>query len=228
MKNDKLNLNWVNIVFLIATPLVAIICTSVLAWRSEIPAATWILGFVYMMVTGLAITAGYHRLFSHRTYETVWPVKLFFLLFGAAAFQNSALKWSADHRDHHKDVDTDNDPYNIKKGFWYAHIGWVFLKEPEGFNRFDRAKDLLRDKLVMWQHRHYMTIGVIVSFILPAAIGSLWGDPFGAFIIAGVLRMVMNHHFTFFINSLYTSFSFSIMSAGTSSVDTYAGADAAI
>ena len=77
---------------------------------------------------GLSVTAGYHRLFSHKTYQASWPVRLALLVFGAGALENSVLNWCADHRIHHAHVDHDRDPYNITKGFWWAHMGWIFFK----------------------------------------------------------------------------------------------------
>ena len=91
----------------------------------------WFLFAVFMFyypATGMSITVGYHRLFSHKAFKASWPVKLFVLLFGAAAFENSALWWSSEHRKHHKHVDTDDDPYDISKGFFWAHMGWLMFK----------------------------------------------------------------------------------------------------
>ena len=105
-----------------------------------------------LWATGLSITLGYHRLFSHLSFKASSPVRLFTLLFGAAAFENSALGWAADHRSHHKFVDHDKDPYDISKGFFHAHIGWILFRlQPE--TSLDGVKDLQRDRLVMWQHR---------------------------------------------------------------------------
>ena len=82
--------------------------------------------FIY---SGMGITFGYHRLLSHKAFKAKAPVKLFALIGGATAMQDSALVWSADHRRHHKHVDHEDHPYNIKKGFWHAHIGWILFKE---------------------------------------------------------------------------------------------------
>lgn len=151
-----------------------------------------------------SITLGYHRLFSHLSFKASWPVKLFTLIFGASAFEGSAIEWTTDHREHHKHVDHDEDPYNINKGFFWAHIGWLFVKfriDPP----FDNAKDLLQDKMVMWQHRNFVKIAIITSFVMPPLIGWWWGGPataLGAFLIGGFLRVVAVQHATFAINSL--------------------------
>jgi stearoyl-CoA desaturase (Delta-9 desaturase) len=194
------HLDWVNTLFLALSPVIALVGTTYLIWTNGIHWETAILAFVMALITGIAVTAGYHRLFSHRSYEANPMFKLVMLLFGAAAFENSARRWASDHRNHHKFVDTDLDPYNIKRGFFYAHMGWVCLKY-DNAHRYDNVPDLDVDKLVRFQERHYISLGILVGFVLPTAIAALWGDPLGGFILAGFLRLVLNHHFTFSINS---------------------------
>jgi stearoyl-CoA desaturase (delta-9 desaturase) len=196
--------DWVNIAFLTSTPLLALSLT--IYFQLTYTGSTvgfWLLALVMAIFTGLSITAGYHRLISHRAYDAHWSVKLFFLIFGAAAFENSALKWCSDHRVHHHHVDHDEDPYNINKGFFYAHIGWIFFKQNDT-NPFENryAKDLVKDKLVNWQHRYYLALSVLVGLILPGVIGYMMGSFLGGIAIGGFLRLVLVHHSTFFINSL--------------------------
>ena len=154
---------------------------------------------IFYFFTGLSITAGYHRLFSHKAYRTNPLIRLFYLLFGAATFQNSALKWCSDHRIHHQFCDKEKDPYNIKRGVFFAHMGWIYLKETE---KKEFAKDLANDPLILWQHKYYVPIGIFMGFIIPTLIGYMMGSPLGGFAIIGVLRTVFIHHMTFFINSL--------------------------
>lgn len=200
----KKPLDWVNILFLTLTPLFAIALTIYFLLTFNGPTwPFWLLALLLASLTGLSITAGYHRLISHRAYDAHWSVKLFFLIFGAAAFENSALKWCSDHRVHHHHVDHDEDPYNINKGFFYAHMGWIFFKQNDT-NPFDNryARDLVKDKLVNWQHRYYLAISIGVGMLLPGIIGYFFGSFLGGFAIAGLLRIVVVHHSTFFINSL--------------------------
>lgn len=159
----------------------------------------------YMIATGLSITLGYHRLFSHISFKAKLPVRLFVTIFGAAAFENSALTWSSEHRRHHKHVDHhDDDPYSISRGFWWAHMGWLLFKlDPEP--PMDNVNDLRRSKLLLWQHRWVQLIAVVVGLILPSVLcGVYYGSWMGAlegFLIVGVLRTVLVQHATFFINS---------------------------
>jgi stearoyl-CoA desaturase (delta-9 desaturase) len=200
MTNTK-RINWTVTLFLILTPLIAVIGTAIIIVTGRLNMATVYLALVFMIITGLCITAGYHRLFSHRSYRAAWPVRLFYLLFGAAAFEGSVLEWSTDHRRHHLYVDTEKDPYNINEGFWHAHMGWLFFLDPSKRN-FKNVKDLSEDSLVHFQHRFFTPIAIIMGFFLPIAIASIWNDPWGGFFIAGGLRIVINQQLTFCINSV--------------------------
>jgi stearoyl-CoA desaturase (delta-9 desaturase) len=157
--------------------------------------------FLFMIAaSGFSITAGYHRLFAHQTYESPAIVRFFFLLFGAAAFQNSAFKWSSDHRYHHRFVDKEGDPYNINRGFFYAHMGWIFHADPVERN-FANAADLEADALVQWQHRYFNLIAVSMCFLFPTLLGLCFGRPFAGFFLGGLVRLLVVHHGTFLINS---------------------------
>ncbi len=193
-------IDWTNTTFLLSTPIIGIGGTYLWLKTSGFNWFTFALFMFMTFATGLAITAGYHRLFSHKAYEARPFYKLFMLLFGAAAFENSALRWSSDHRNHHKYVDTDQDPYNIKRGFWYAHMGWV-MQRYDDEHRYDNVADLEKDRLVMFQQRHYVALGIVVGLIFPTALAATWGDWFGGLFFAGIFRTVMNQHFTFSINS---------------------------
>jgi stearoyl-CoA desaturase (delta-9 desaturase) len=163
--------------------------------------ATLWLALGMAIATGLGITGGYHRLFSHRSYEAPWPVRLVMLLLGGAAVQESAVQWSRDHRQHHRCIDREGDPHNIHEGFWHGHLLWMFFKQNRKASEAWPA-DLWRDPLIRFQHRFYLPIVALVSFLLPVGIAALWGDPWGGLIVAGMARIVVNHHFTFAINSV--------------------------
>ena len=193
-------LNWLNIVFLLGTLLAALVSTPWYLVKLGLGWPEAVTFLVLWLFVGLSVTAGYHRLFAHKTYQAAWPVRLFFLVFGAGALENSVLNWAADHRVHHSHVDEERDPYNIQKGFWWAHMGWVFydVETPNA----TVVRDLAEDPLVVWQDHYYKWIGLSVAFGIPLIVGLLTGRVLGCLIIGGVLRVVVSHHGTFFINSL--------------------------
>ncbi len=194
-------IDWTTTLFLFLTPLAALIFVPIYLYKEGWHWSLFFLFVTLWAVTELSVTAGYHRYLSHRSYNASTLMKVFYLLFGAGAFQASALKWGTDHRRHHRFVDTDKDPYNIQRGFWYAHMGWLLLKDEEIY-KDDFAPDLKNDRLVYLQHKYYVPIAIIMGFGLPVLIGSFMGMPWGGFIFGGVLRIVISHHCTFFINSL--------------------------
>jgi stearoyl-CoA desaturase (delta-9 desaturase) len=131
-------------------------------------------------------------------------VRFFFAIGGAFAVQNSILHWSSDHRIHHTHVDdNDRDPYSAKRGFWYSHIGWMLREyQAHRYDNYDNVKDLQKDKIVMWQHRHYLKLVLLTNIGIPVAIGLLFNDLLASLLLVGFLRLVLSHHLTFFINSL--------------------------
>ena len=154
-------INWLNTVFLLSTPLLAL-AGVILHWSLlSAPGLTEFIVFIaFYFACGLSITVGYHRLFSHRSHEASWPLVLFYAIFGAGAFQNSIIEWCSDHRNHHKSTDTENDPYSAAKGFWYSHMGWVMIDEENFQNDFSNVKDLQSSKIIMWQHRNiFLKVG---------------------------------------------------------------------
>ena len=126
------------------------------------------LALVSLWACGIAITAGYHRLWAHRAYEAHWSLRLVFMLFGAMSIQNSILIWASGHRTHHRYVDdVDLDPYSAKRGFWFSHIGWMLRNYPSGVPNFSNANDLLNDKMVMFQHNHYVPLVLVMNIAVP-------------------------------------------------------------
>ena len=196
--------NWITSSFLIGTALIAVTCVPVYLWRFGIDWFQAVMFLFYVTATAMSITLGYHRLFSHLAFKAKWPVRLATLVFGACAFENSCLDWASDHRKHHKHVDHDDDPYDISKGFFWAHMGWLMFKlRPEP--PIDNVGDLQKDRLVMWQHRWVHLIAIVVGLVVPAIIGGLhggWHGVLGGFLISGIARVVVVQHSTFFINSL--------------------------
>jgi stearoyl-CoA desaturase (Delta-9 desaturase) len=193
---------WTNLLIFALTALVAVIGVPWYGLAVGFKGISWALCALFLIANGMSITGGYHRLWSHRAYDAHWIVRVFFMIFGAMAIQNSILIWSSNHRVHHRFVDDeDKDPYSARRGFWFSHIGWMLREYPSGKPDFSNVRDLERDPVVMFQQRHYVALVLLTNFGFPLLAGWAVGDVFGTFLLAGVLRLVLSHHFTFFINS---------------------------
>jgi stearoyl-CoA desaturase (Delta-9 desaturase) len=201
MSSTPPKINWVYTVFFAVTPVLALAATVFMIKTHQIHWQTMLLTAFYTVATGMSITAGYHRLFSHRAYKANFLVRLFFFVFGSASMQGSAVEWCSDHRIHHLHTDTPTDPYNINQGFWHAHMGWI-LKIDSSKRDISNVDDLVADPLLNFQHRHFLPLGIFFCFFAPMLIAGLWHDMLGGFVFAGLVRMVINHHSTWFINSI--------------------------
>ena len=211
--------DWVNIAFLTLTPLVGIFGTALYTWRYGFHLWMPLLTLGMYAAVGFSICAGYHRFFSHKSYELSPAVQYVFAFFGAMAAQNSILWWSSSHRVHHKYVDRDWDPYNIRRGFWWAHMFWIFYKN--NGSDFENAPDLLQNPVVMWQHRWHKVILILGGFGIPTLIGAAFGHPIGGLLWGGFLRLVVIHHTTFFVNSLAHSLGEPVYNADVSARDNW-------
>jgi stearoyl-CoA desaturase (delta-9 desaturase) len=193
-------ISWGPGLFLVIYQSILLLSLPFYFWYAPLHLSTFISGFILLYLTGLSITAGYHRYFSHKSFKTNPVIEFFLLFFGSAAGQGSALRWCYDHRNHHAFVDTDKDPYCIKKGFWYAHFTWIFDKQSEIEPKM--VGDLMRKPMIMVQHNHYVKCMVASNLLLFALTGWLCKDYLGAFVIGWWFRFFLLHHFTWFINSL--------------------------
>ena len=199
-------INGVNAFFLVVTPLLSVILLPIYIYNHG-----WSWGLTAFLIalytiSNLSITVCYHRYFSHRTYEAPMWVQFLFLLVGSMAFQGSALRWSTDHRRHHREVDSDEDPYTINKGFFHAHLGWMLFKDrhPE-VNVYPR--DLEKNKWVILQDKYYVYVASFMGFIVPGLLGAMFGFGFWAgMLVGGLTRIVLSQHSTFLINSAAHSF----------------------
>lgn len=171
-----------------------------------------LLVFMYV-ATGLGITLGYHRLFTHRSFETVRPVKFLLGVLGSMSVQGPLIRWVAVHRRHHQHSDQVDDPHSphgygggirgVLAGMWHAHVGWMFAPHHPGLNRY--VGDLTSDRLVncisnLWG------LWVLLGLLIPTAIGGLltgtWLGALLGFLWGGLVRIFLVHHVTWSINSV--------------------------
>ncbi|WP_318460985.1 fatty acid desaturase [Photobacterium leiognathi] len=195
---------WLNVAVFSVTFLVALVGVPLYAYHYGFDWIQITMLLVAFSFCGMSITAGYHRLWSHKTYQANAVLRFIFAIGGAFALQNSILHWSSDHRIHHRHVDNnDKDPYSAKKGFFYSHIGWMLRAyQASRYHDYENCRDLQKDNIVMWQHKYYLPLAIITNFGIPLAFGLIHGDVWGALLLVGFLRLVLSHHTTFFINSL--------------------------
>ncbi|MBC7743022.1 MAG: fatty acid desaturase, partial [Bdellovibrionaceae bacterium] len=205
MAQNLKNICWSVTLFLFLNPVISITTLVLYLVYSNNYSAShigWItlFGVIFAILTNLSITMGYHRLYAHKSYEAHPILEAFLLFISAGAFQGSCLKWSSDHRVHHRFEDTDKDPYSINKGFWYAHMGWMMKND--SVNLPIQAPDLEKNKLVKHQHDYYIFWAIGVGYILPLAVGYMLGNALLGLVIAGGLRIFVTQQSTFFVNSL--------------------------
>ncbi len=168
--------------------------------------STWIAYLVFYLFSGLGVTAGAHRYYCHRSYKARLPFQITLMLFNCISVQNDLLEWCRDHRVHHKYTETDADPHNANRGFFFAHMGWLMMKKnPQVLIKGNNVdiSDLRRDPVVMFQRRHYLKLCFVFSVFLPILIPCVcWGESFAvAFFVLFLFRYVMTLHSTWFVNS---------------------------
>ncbi|MAM88819.1 acyl-CoA desaturase [Allohahella sp. A8] len=202
-QQDRPPINWPATLMFILTTLPVLFVLPWYLWEFDVSAAAWVAAGLLWMATGMAITAGYHRLWAHKAYKAHPIAKWALAIFGGMALQNSILIWATGHRSHHRHVDhKDKDPYSAERGFWFSHMGWMIRKYPSSDLDYHGMPDLVSDPVVMTQHRHYLWFALVPNFVIPMGLGLAFGDFWGFVLIAGFLRIVVSHHATFFINSL--------------------------
>jgi stearoyl-CoA desaturase (delta-9 desaturase) len=172
-------------------------------------AAKWqtlLWAFVLWPISGLGITAGAHRLWSHRSYKASFPLRVFLMLCNSVANQGSIFHWSRDHRVHHKHSETPADPHNALRGFFFAHMGWLYVKKDKRVREAGKKisfQDLLDDSTVMFQKRFDPFFSMFMCFFMPSLVAMYgWGEGFWTgYFTAGVLRYVFVLHMTWLVNS---------------------------
>ncbi|XP_027786191.2 acyl-CoA desaturase 1 [Marmota flaviventris] len=167
---------------------------------------TLLCAYVYYLISVLGITAGAHRLWSHRTYKARLPLRLFLIFADTMAFQNDVYEWARDHRTHHKFSETHADPHNSRRGFFFSHVGWLLVRKHPAVKEKGRTldlSDLKAEKLVMFQRRYYKPAVLLMCFILPTLVPWFcWGETFlHSLCVATFLRYAIVLNVTWLVNS---------------------------
>lgn len=204
-KDDyKLQLVWLNIILFII--LHSSIPFAIYKIYSERPWKTVMFSVLGIYISALGVTGGSHRLWSHRAYKARWPVELILMFFQTMAGQNSIYTWSRDHRLHHKFSETNADPHNIHRGFFFAHIGWLCCrKHPDVLSKGKTIdmSDLEANPIVSFQHKHFWWLSLIFNLALPVGIPCyFWNEKLvTSFLLSFLLRYILTLHGTWLVNS---------------------------
>jgi len=196
----------------ILVPFAALLLGMVLLWDRGFDWIQLAILLVMYVLTGLGITIGFHRLFTHRAFETSRVLQAIFGVLGSMAVEGSILSWVASHRRHHQHSDSEDDPHsphlhgegliNMIRGFWRAHVGWLF-EPPTDRERY--IKDLARDRFIRTISALF-PLWVLLSLLLPAAVAGLittsWTGAALGFLWGGLVRIFFVHHVTWSINSV--------------------------
>lgn len=167
---------------------------------------TWVFFLTYYLFSGIGVTAGAHRLWAHKTYKATLPFQVLLMCFNCISMQNDILEWSRDHRVHHKYTETHADPHNAKRGFFFAHMGWLLMrKHPDVLIKGKNVdlSDLKRDPVVMFQHRYYLPLCFLFTLFLPTFVPwYFWGESIKVgLLVMFCLRYVLTLHSTWLVNS---------------------------
>lgn len=194
-------------------PFAALVIALPAAWGWGLTWLDLVLATVFYVVATLGVTVGYHRYFTHGAFKAGRPLRVALAIAGSMAVQGSVIFWVASHRRHHAFADREGDPHSpwlfgtspvaLARGFWHAHMGWMFQREVTNYERF--APDLLADRDLRVVNR-YFWLWITLSLALPAALGGLlswsWWGGVTALFWAGLVRVAFLHHVSWSVNSI--------------------------
>ncbi|KDR18593.1 (11Z)-hexadec-11-enoyl-CoA conjugase-like isoform X2 [Zootermopsis nevadensis] len=194
---------WRNVVIFLYVHLAALYGIYVGIFQMKALTAIWVLG--YGGLGALGITAGAHRLWAHRSYKARWQLRVILGIFQTIAFQNHIYEWARDHRVHHKFSETDADPHNAKRGFFFSHVGWLLVRKHPDVKRKGKLvdmSDLENDFVVVFQRRYYLILMPLMTFIIPTLVPVyLWDEDFWTAWYCTMFRWVASLNFTWLVNS---------------------------
>ncbi|XP_025988405.2 uncharacterized protein LOC105200011 [Solenopsis invicta] len=200
----ELKIVWRNVIIFTFIHLAAIYGLYLYLFRAKCLSFIWftLVGFA----GGFGITVGAHRLWAHRSYKAKWPMRLILMIFNTVAFEDDIYQWVRDHRVHHKFVDTDADPYNVRRGFFFSHMGWLLVrKHPDVIKKGATidCSDVIQDPIVAFQRKWYMYLMPLCCFIIPALIPWLaWNENLWYSWYIAVFRYCTSLHLTWMVNSV--------------------------
>ncbi|XP_077276034.1 uncharacterized protein LOC143904916 [Temnothorax americanus] len=195
---------WQNVIIFAYTYLAGFYGLYMLCFQAKYQSVIWLL--VVGLAASMGVTAGAHRLWAHRSYKAKWPMRFILMIFQTIAFQESIYKWARDHRVHHKFTDTDADPYNSRRGFFFSHIGWLLIRHhPDVASKGATidCSDLMQDPFVAFQKKWYTYLMLLCCFIIPTLVPWwAWNESLWCSWNLVVCRYLLNLNSAFSVNSV--------------------------
>lgn len=187
----------IGVLVVVVVPFLATIYAMVMLWNSWV---TWVdvaLMLVLYVISGIGITVGFHRMLTHKSFETSRPVKAILLIMGCLAVEGPPMEWASTHIQHHAHSDGEDDPHSPLEGLWHSHVGWLFSHK----NNIEvYGTWLKKDPTVVWVSKYWLVfvaLGLIVPALIAGWSGLIWG---------GLVRIFLTHHITWSVNSICHTF----------------------
>src|SRR5947209_8164097 len=178
-------------------PLIATVYAITQLWQQYVNWSDIALMFAFYLISGLGITVGFHRMLTHKSFETSKPVKALLMIMGCMAWEGNPINWASTHIQHHAHSDQEDDPHSPLVSLFHAHVGWIFHEDadPDTYGSW-----LKKDPVIVWVDRTWLIwaiLGVAIPFAIGGWSGLLWG---------GLVRIFLTHHVTWSVNSVCHTF----------------------
>ncbi|KPM05319.1 stearoyl-CoA desaturase-like protein 2 [Sarcoptes scabiei] len=199
----QLEIVWRNVFLMTSLHLAAIYGLFLMTFYAKY--ATLLMHNLSVIILGLGITCGAHRLWAHRSYEASLGLRIFLMLLNSSSLQNDIYVWSRDHRTHHKFSETDADPHNVCRGFFFSHIGWLLCRKHPDVRQFGQTismSDLEEDIVIQFQRKFYRPLSILMTFIVPTVLAWFcWNEDFFIALLTTMTRYTFTLHATWLVNS---------------------------
>ncbi|XP_076686450.1 acyl-CoA Delta-9 desaturase-like [Andrena cerasifolii] len=203
-EKSEIRIVWRNVIIYAYLHLAALYGVYLLFTSAKLMTAAF--AYILYVLSGLGITAGVHRLWAHKAYNAKWPLQVLLMIFNTIAHEDAAIDWARDHRLHHKYSETNADPYNAKRGFFFAHVGWLLCRKHPDVKKKGKTidiSDLKNNPILAFQKRYYSVLMPLLCFVMPTVLPVIcWNETWSnAFFVPTVLRYVYALNATWLVNS---------------------------
>ncbi|KAM0725340.1 Acyl-CoA Delta-9 desaturase [Formica fusca] len=200
----KTELKWWNVVSIILLHMSMLYFCYTFKWFEDVRTTIWMI--IMGVIQGLGVTAGAHRFWTHRAYKAKWPLRIILLICYTSAGQNNLYDWVRDHRVHHKYSDTNADPHNSNRGFFFSHVGWLMMKKhPEVIRKGHQIdmSDILADPITAFGCKYFSILKFIFAYLLPITVPIYgWNETWSRAFMSQIMRIIVGLNCTWSVNSV--------------------------